>query len=111
MVYKEERIAGNNYFVCFICCLALKTSSLSDAELKYHIHPCLSPCFESTELSPRISALYNTSHVVIKESNDPYGMLSLDEVADAVEEKDQDVTITIRRSGISLAKLLYIALT
>ncbi|KAI8777860.1 G-protein coupled receptor 98, partial [Biomphalaria glabrata] len=50
-------------------------------------------------LSPRLSQMYSLSQVSIRESNDPYGVLSLKPTFSYVNETFTTVTLTVSRTG------------
>ena len=50
-------------------------------------------------ISPRISYMYGSSSVTIKESNDPYGVIHIEPEQITVPEMFHDVNLTVKRTG------------
>lgn len=77
--------------------------------IRYHsdckCQVCL--CIFVTGISPRISYLYGSSDVMIKESNDPYGVIHMEPEHITVPEIYQDVNLTVKRTGHYFCKTLF----
>ena len=51
------------------------------------------------EISPRLSSLHSGSLVRIEESNDPYGIVSIEPLTVSVDEEPIKVNLNIQRTG------------
>ncbi|XP_053406312.1 adhesion G-protein coupled receptor V1-like [Mercenaria mercenaria] len=58
------------------------------------------PTDTTPSISPRISYIHQSSVVKIEESNDPYGVLHIEPTYITVEERFQQVNLTIKRTGL-----------
>ena len=55
--------------------------------------------FVFIEISPRLSSLHSGSLVRIEESNDPYGIVSIEPLTVSVDEEPIKVNLNIQRTG------------